>query len=269
MYRRVASCLSTGLASGLVGTDYRTIPQGARSGAGTADESERHVTTRALSIAVLASHARSVRAPTETTCSVSDVTLCTHLHRKSETVSHKPTGMTRDCRSLPSTHPRSTHPDRHTPLHPKNLDFRWFTATRTRLSSRSPLVRTACEGTRDLCTAGEGTVRVEACRFRPSSFPVSQCPETAPRLRPVKSSSNSSPFAPDCLRYFPQERAPKLTFGLFVYGSSPPPPLYPQHSRRGRISGKICAASEGLYKLSKVLHGLRNDLRQNLRASAL
>ena len=33
-----------------------------------------------------------------------------------------------------------------------------------------------------------------------------------------------------------------------------------QHSRRGRISGRICAASEGLYKLSKVLHGLRNGV---------
>ena len=119
---------------------------------------------------------RGVRAPTETTCSVSDVTLCTHLHSKSETVSHKPTGMTRDCRSLPRTHPRSTHPDRHTPLHVKTLDFTWFTATCTRLSSRSPHVRTACEETRgDLCTAGEETVRVEACRFRPSSLPVNHC----------------------------------------------------------------------------------------------
>ena len=157
----------------------------------TADESERHVTARALSIAVLASQAAQCTYPTETTCSVSDVILCTHLHRKSETESLKPMGMTRDCRSSFCTHPRSTHPDRHTPLHVKTLDFTWFTATRTRLSSRSPLVRTACDGTRDLCTAGEGTVRVDVCRFCLSSFPINQCPETAQRLRPVNSSSNS------------------------------------------------------------------------------
>ena len=159
-------------------------------------------------------------------CDVVDV-----LFKGSDTESLKPVGMTRGCRSSFCTHPRSTHPDRHTPLHVKTLDFTWFTATCTRSSSRSPLVRTACVETRgDLCTAGEGTVGVDVCPFRSSSFSISQCQ----KLRCVFDLStpaailDHSPLI--AIDIFSKGRAPKLTFGLFVCGSSPPPPLYPRNS---------------------------------------
>ena len=91
--------------------------------------------------------------------------------------SPKPMGMTRACRSSFCTHPKSTYPDKHTPLHLKTLDFTWFTATLTRLSSRSPVVHTACEEPRgDLCTAHEGTVRVAVCRFRSPLVPHQSVP---------------------------------------------------------------------------------------------
>ena len=192
MYRRAASWWSTGLTIGLVGTGYSTIPQGARSGAGTADESERHVTAGALSIAVLAYQAARCACSNEDYMFDEFCDLAHTLAQEIRDRSPKPMGMTRACRSSFCTHPKSTYPDKHTPLHLKTLDFTWFTATLTRLSSRSPFVHTACEEPRgDLCTAREGTVRVAVCRFRSPSFFINQCPETAPRLRPVNSSSNS------------------------------------------------------------------------------